>query len=140
MIFVLAQRESHWCLTTQTCLLLFYSSTSLVPINTLLSFQSSTSKSVRFLSFFRSVLTRTRFCVFRSFSKPKTQISVRVKIGRFLVVSLPALKSAFSGCFPSRKQANNAGSSAGKNRQKTQQKTDRFRGRTLDVEKIIHRY
>ena len=37
MIFVLAQRESHWCLTTQTCLLLFYSSTSLVPINKHLS-------------------------------------------------------------------------------------------------------
>ena len=36
LTFVLAQRESHWCLTTQTCLLLlFYSSStpSLVPIN-----------------------------------------------------------------------------------------------------------
>ena len=28
--FVLAQRESHWCLTTQTCLLLIYSSTVLL--------------------------------------------------------------------------------------------------------------
>ena len=44
MIFVLAQRESHWCLTTQTCLLLFYSSTLLLFYSsTLLLFYSSTS-------------------------------------------------------------------------------------------------
>merc|ERR1711911_447284 len=48
LTFVLAQRESHWCLATQMCLLLFYSSTLLLlnpPIfysSTLLLLYSST--------------------------------------------------------------------------------------------------